>query len=153
MTKQAKVDETILNLTTIAANLVVLAMKARNAHWNVIGPQFATMHVFFEERYEEIESAIDEVAERIRVLGAPAPGMLADFLHHATIKERPGSLQSAGRLLDELHTDFESLIATLRYYLRSVNGTEDLGTAEVLTGIMASMEKSAWMIQAHLESA
>ena len=53
-------------LQPVLANLSVIYTKTRNFHWNMTGPRFHTMHLFFEEQYKELGEAADEVAERIR---------------------------------------------------------------------------------------
>ena len=61
----------------------MLYTKTRNYHWNVVGMHFRDLHKLLEEQYEELEEAIDLVAERSRKLGAPALGTLKEFLDHA----------------------------------------------------------------------
>src|ERR1700730_7969380 len=61
-------------LTPLLADEYVLYTKTRNYHWNVVGPQFNDLHKFFEGQYEALDDFVDEVAERIRQLGAPSRG-------------------------------------------------------------------------------
>src|SRR6266542_1486993 len=72
------------------SDLYVLYTKTRNYHWNVVGMHFRDLHKLLEEQYEELEAAIDLVAERSRKLGMPALGTLREILAHATLKEDPG---------------------------------------------------------------
>src|SRR3546814_13961930 len=60
-------------LSRLLADSYTLYLKTHNFHWNVTGPQFNTLHAMFEEQYTELAAAVDEVAERIRALGEPAP--------------------------------------------------------------------------------
>ena len=131
------------------ANLVVLSMKIRNAHWNVTGPDFHSMHAFFETLYEVIERDVDEVAERIRALGSPAPGHLGELIATATLKERPGSLEASGVLLNELLADYETLVVGLRHDIRASGDLDDPTTTDLLTGLLAQFEKAVWTIRSH----
>lgn len=56
------------------ADTYTLYLKTHNFHWNVMGPMFQTLHLMFEQQYNELALAVDLVAERIRALGHPAPG-------------------------------------------------------------------------------
>ena len=60
-------------LQVVLANLNVIYVRTRNYHWNITGPRFHTLHLFLEEQYKELGEAADEVAERIRTLGAFLP--------------------------------------------------------------------------------
>src|ERR1700679_3999759 len=84
--RQAVADE----LAHILADEFVLYTKTRNAHWNVEGPDFHSMHLFFETQYEQLDDFMDSVAERIRTIGHYAPATLKSFLDltHLTEKTR-----------------------------------------------------------------
>lgn len=140
------INSSVPLLTKILANLVVLSMKTRNAHWNVVGHDFRPMHAFFEELYNDIDPAIDAVAERIRAIGEPAPGQLAALLSLATLKEQPSLLQPALELVAELLKDYISVIAELRQDIQASESSHDIGTASLLSDLLRKFEKSAWML-------
>lgn len=60
-------------LSRLLSDTYVLYLKTHNFHWNVTGPMFRTLHLMFEEQYNELALAVDSIAERIRALGFPAP--------------------------------------------------------------------------------
>ena len=64
----------IEQLEVLLASSYTLYLKTHNFHWNVKGPMFTTLHTLFETQYTELATAVDEIAERIRALGAMAPG-------------------------------------------------------------------------------
>ena len=66
-------------LDVLLPDEVLLYIKTRNFHWNVVSPSFSEMHKFFEEQYEALDEIFDDVAERIRALGGRAPGSMADL--------------------------------------------------------------------------
>src|SRR4028119_167 len=72
------------------ADTYTLYLKTHNFHWNVTGPMFQTLHTMFEQQYTELALAVDDVAERIRSLGFPAPGTYSDYAQLSSIAETPG---------------------------------------------------------------
>ena len=134
------------------SDLFVLYTKTRNYHWNVVGEHFRDLHKLLEEQYEQLEEAIDLVAERSRQLGAPALGTLKEFLDHASLKEQPGDYPDAFTMLSNLCGDHESVIKWLR---KSVDDCDekyhDMGTNDFLIGLLQEHEKMAWMLRAYLE--
>src|ERR1700749_5003906 len=74
-------------LSRMLADTYVLYLKTHNYHWNVTGPMFQTLHLMFEQQYNELWLAVDLVAERIRTLGHVAPGTYKAFAKLASIKE------------------------------------------------------------------
>ena len=146
------------NLTTVAHELsciladeFLLYVKTRDAHWNVEGPDFHSMHLFFEKQYHELEEIIDEVAERIRMLGHYAPATLEQYLQltHLTEESREKN-NSEGyiRLLLEAH---ESIIMHLRGNVDRFDEMEDKGSSDFITSLIETHEKMAWMLRAHLQ--
>ncbi|MEK9662650.1 MAG: ferritin-like domain-containing protein, partial [Alphaproteobacteria bacterium] len=61
-------------LARLLADTYTLYLKTHYYHWNVTGPMFNTLHLMFEQQYNELALAVDEIAERIRALGVFAPG-------------------------------------------------------------------------------
>lgn len=146
--RQSEVD--LLNARL--SDLVVLYFKTRKYHWNVVGMHFAELHEFFEEQYDQIAEAMDEVAERARQLGGIAVGTLAEFSKLASLKEQPGVNPSAEQMIRDLLDDHEAIIRQLRADVDLTAETyEDAGTSDFLTGLMEAHEKMAWMLRAHLE--
>src|SRR5436190_10522724 len=77
-------------LSRLLADTYTLYLKTHNFHWSVTGPMFQTLHLMFEQQYNELALAVDAIAERIRALGLPAPGTYAAFAASTSIKEEPG---------------------------------------------------------------
>jgi starvation-inducible DNA-binding protein len=142
---------TILNL--VLADECLLYTKTRNCHWNVTGPAFQQLHKLFEQQYDQLSELIDEVAERVRMLGGRAMGTMAEFLQHTRLKEEPGKPPaSATRMIGQLLEDHEAVIRTLRGDLEACQVEyRDGGSADFLTGLMKRHEKMAWMLRAHLD--
>jgi len=139
-------------LAKLLADEFVLYTKTRNAHWNVEGPDFHAMHLFFESQYEALDEAMDSVAERIRKIGHYAPATLKSFLqltHLAELTER--SNDSLG-FIRELVEDHESIIEFIRGNIKPfADDYGDAGTSDFITGLMEEHETMAWMLRSHLK--
>ena len=138
-------------LNTTLSDEVMLYVKTRNYHWNVVGSDFGELHKFFEGQYEQIEDFMDDTAERARALGGHALGTLAEFLKKARLKETPGRYPKAQGMITDLLADHESLIQSMRKDLQTCQDKHgDAGTADFLTGLMEQHEKIAWMLRSYL---
>jgi starvation-inducible DNA-binding protein len=139
-------------LNTLLADEHIVYMKLRNYHWNVVGPQFASLHKLFEQQYEEVKLVSDEIAERARMLGKTAVGTLAKMLDLTRLEEAPNdSLDAAGMIADLLKTN-EALIRYLRDDITAVTDTYgDEGTADLLIATLRMHEKMAWMLRSLLD--
>ncbi|MBP7556926.1 MAG: DNA starvation/stationary phase protection protein [Chitinophagaceae bacterium] len=138
-------------LNGVLADEFVLYTKTRNAHWNVEGPDFHDKHKFFEGQYEQLDDMMDDVAERIRVLGHYAPATLKVYLELTHLSEQSGSPNTSMGFIKELLDDHESIIERLREHINQfANEYKDLGTSDFITGLMETHEKMAWMLRAHL---
>ena len=138
-------------LNGILADEFLLYTKTRNAHWNVEGPDFHSMHLFFESQYEKLDDIMDEVAERIRTLGHYAPATLKDFLKLTHLTEQMREKNDSIGFIRELLADHETIIVAMRENIdRFANEYKDAGTSDFITGLMEEHEKMAWMLRAHL---
>lgn len=148
-------EEARQKITNILAQLVadefVLFTKTRNAHYNVEGIDFHSMHLFFETQYGELEEKIDAVAERIRHLGHYAPSTLKDYLKltHLT-EERNNEGNDSASWIKDLTKDHEAIIIFIRENIEAIEELNDAGTADFLIGLMEQHEKAAWMLRAHI---
>jgi starvation-inducible DNA-binding protein len=139
-------------LGRLLADEHVLYMRLRNYHWNVVGMAFGPLHALFQEQYEALADDIDEVAERIRMLGPTVPGTLTEMLQLTSLAERPGDLPDDRGMVAQLVTDHEAIIRHLRKDIRACDEQyDDMGTSDYLTGLMEKHEKLAWLLRAHLE--
>ncbi len=79
-------NEIVAALERVLADTYTLYLKTHNFHWNVTGPKFNDLHAMFMTQYVEMWNAVDLVAERIRSLGAFAPGSYKDFARLSSIE-------------------------------------------------------------------
>ena len=134
------------------ADFYLLIIKTKKYHWDVIGPQFRTLHELWEEQYEKLSMNIDETAERVRSLGGYPLGTAAGFMEYSTIKEHPNDLPDANEMVARLVQDHEQIIRNLREDVdKSGEEYHDEGTADFLTELMEQHEEMAWMLRSFLE--
>ena len=144
--RQAVADQ----LAKLLADEFVLYTKTRNAHWNIEGPDFHSMHIFFEGQYQQLDELMDSVAERIRKIGHYAPGTLTQVLQLTQLTEQEQGKNDSLGFIKELLEDHESIIEFLRGKINPFAETyKDLGTSDYITGLMEKHEEMAWMLRAH----
>lgn len=139
-------------LTKVLANANVLYTKTRNYHWNVVSSDFKELHQLFQDQYEQLAEAIDEIAERIRILGSKAIGTHQEFTQHATLKEFPGEYPDAKTMVHNLLNDHESLIREMREDVKKCEDDfGDKSTADFISQMQQAHEKNAWMLRSYLQ--
>lgn len=146
----AKNHKTPELLKKLLADYALLALKTQNFHWNVTGANFSSLHALFEQQYTDLAAAMDEIAERVRTLGHPAPGSFAEFLALATLKEAGAGKLKASAMVQALHDDHLALAKALKRAISTSSEEGDEVTADLLTGRVAIHEKNAWMLASSL---
>jgi starvation-inducible DNA-binding protein len=136
-------------LSRLLADTYTLYLKTHNFHWNVTGPMFQTLHLMFEQQYNELALAVDLIAERIRALGFPAPGTYQAFAKLSSIDEEDG-VPEAEDMIRKLVEGQEAVVRTARSIFPAVERAQDEPTADLLTQRMQVHEKTAWMLRSLL---
>lgn len=130
----------------------LLLIKTKKFHWDVVGPQFRSLHQMWEEQYQALTETIDQVAERIRTLGGYPVGTAEGFLKYGSIKEQSNNIPQATEMVAQLVDDHELVIRNLREHVDSCSEEfHDEGTADFLTGLMEGHEQMAWMLRSFIE--
>ncbi len=146
-----KVVDLVDHLNILLANYQVHYQKLRGCHWNVKGNDFFTLHVKFEELYNNAQLTIDELAERILTLGKSPYSTYADYIKVAEIKEIETEKMSAQKMVEAILEDFMKLIEIERDVIENAAETaNDEGTADMVIGFMKFKEKTSWMLRAWL---
>jgi len=149
MTKQQN-PAVVDGLNVLLATSYALYLKTHNYHWNVTGPMFTTLHTLFETQYTELAIAVDEIAERIRSLGAFAPGSFTAFAKLSTVAEENGRPE-AKDMIRVLTADQEAVSDAARQVIKAAEAAGDQATADLGTRRLDVHEKNAWMLRSHLE--
>lgn len=149
--KQINSDSARL-LKPAVADLFVLYVKARNYHWNVIGNQFFGLHAQFEKLYDELAEDIDVLAERLRTLGAYAPGSMSEFLKLASLKEESeGNYPEQMKMVENIVNDLEAIVDNLKTIAAKFQSDyKDEISAGIIYPIVEKYEKLLWMLNSSL---
>lgn len=153
MAKSAVLDrgnaqQVIQGLSQTLADTFTITLLTKNFHWNVIDYRFAMLHKFFDEQYEELDEAIDEIAERIRMLKGRTPASMHEYIAMTTIQENDKDL-TGDEMIAQLLRAHEKIIKHLRPLIEESQKLGDEGTGDLYIQRLRSHEKMAWMLRAH----
>jgi starvation-inducible DNA-binding protein len=130
----------------------LVLIKTKKYHWDVVGPQFRSLHMLWDEQYAALSANVDAIAERVRALGGYPVGTAKGFLSYASVQEHGGDVPTAHAMVQNLLTDHELIIRNLRGHIdQSQEKFGDAGTADFLTGLMEQHEEIAWMLRSFIE--
>jgi starvation-inducible DNA-binding protein len=138
------------SLCEVLAGTYALQLQTQHAHWNVQGPLFDSLHKLFQTQYEEMQLAVDELAERIRVMGEVAPGTFSEFLKLSPVKQKT-NFKNAQDFVEFLMNGHETMIGACKKSVKVCEKAADEATADLLTERIASHGKVSWMLRATLQ--
>jgi starvation-inducible DNA-binding protein len=144
------VSPVVESLNQLLSDSYVLMANTHYAHWNVEGPGFFTLHKAFQEQYEELFEAIDEIAERVRALDAYALGGLRQFAKQSGIDDLSTPL-AAKDYVAALVLAHEKTIADAVTLRDRAGEANDLETQDLAIGRIQSHQKAAWMLKSYLK--
>lgn len=126
--------------------------QAKQAHWNVKGPQFYQLHELFDELAEQLQKYTDMIAERATALGGTAHGTVRMAADASRLAEYPldpgGSMQHVEALAER----FAALCASTRAAIKAAEDEDDVTTADLFTELSRGLDKSLWFLEAHLQA-
>ena len=137
-----KVSDELQNLL---ADFQVYYTNLRGFHWNIKGPRFFQLHEAFEKMYDEVSDQIDEIAERILMLGETPMHNFSDYLKNNEIKET-GVVANGDEAIKLILDYLKTLIAKERKILEMAADANDEGTVAVLSDYILGQEKTVWML-------
>ena len=138
-------------LGRLLADTWVLYGKTHGFHWNVTGPMFTSLHGMFDTQYNELWDSLDEIAERIRALGIPAPVGDSKLTKLATSSEAdfiPAAMERVAQLM----ADHEAVARTARSVFEIADAANDQPSADLLTQRLQVHEKTAWMLRSLIQN-
>jgi starvation-inducible DNA-binding protein len=138
------------HLTRVLSDTYLLGIKTHGYHWNVTGPLFPQLHAEFGAQYEELFTAADDVAERIRALDFPAPGGTAAFQKNSVVKESSGHPKASAMVADLLKTH-EAVRERIDAAREHANEIGDSATEDLMIGRLRVHDKTIWMLRSQVE--
>ena len=139
--------ELIDNMKTVLADTFTMYIKAHGYHWNVIGSDFPQLHEFFQDLYEELHGATDDIAEQIRQIDAFAPGTLQRMKELSGVAE-DDKIPVAANMITNLITANEVLLTVLMTAYKQAETDEEFGLANFLQDRMSAHKMHGWMLKA-----
>lgn len=133
-----------LNVTL--ANLLALYLKTKNFHWHVSGPHFRDYHLLLDDQATDIFNAVDEIAERVRKIGATTLRSIGDVTRHQTLKDNDAEFVAARDMLLELREDNLRLVEDLRAAKQLADDAKDNATSALIDEWTDQAEKRVWFL-------
>jgi starvation-inducible DNA-binding protein len=139
-------------LNQILADTLDLYSHAKQAHWNVRGPNFAGLHGLFDAIAEQADGHADLIAERAVQLGAHAKGTVDHAAAASTLPPFGGETSAWRPLTDRLAISVSCTAQAVRTAISAAEKAGDAGTADLFTQVSRDLDKSLWMLEAHLDA-
>jgi starvation-inducible DNA-binding protein len=132
-------------LGSVLVDLLDLNLSLKQAHWNVRGINFYSLHAFFDALASQVSELVDLVAERIVQLGFPAQGGVEDIMQGSHLAQF--ELGSADKMLNQLSQFYVGVLKTVRALIDELSF--DPVTVDILTEVARSLEKQLWQLSVH----
>src|SRR6202012_4755980 len=133
-------------LNGLVADNYALYTKTKNFHWHVSGPHFRDYHLLFDDQAPERCAALDDLAERVRKLGARTIHSIGEIAKRQSIKDNDKDFVSPGDMLRELMEDNKTVIRRMRAAHEVADKHEDIATASILENFIDQAEKRNWFL-------
>ena len=134
------------------ADLIDLQLQAKQAHWNVKGPNFIALHKLFDDVAEEVEEYIDTAAERVVALGGTAEGTVAVVGQRTKLPAYPLDITNGRDHVEAFSTALAAAGKAVRAAIDRATELGDADTSDLLTGVSRGLDKSLWFVEAHLQA-
>ena len=134
------------------ADVIDLQMQLKQAHWNVKGPHFIGLHELFDKIAEEVESYVDEIAERIVQLGGIAQGTVRAAAARSRLDEYPLTIADGAAHVEAVAKALSTFGREARVSIDEANALFDADTADLFTEVSRGIDKWLWFVEAHSQS-
>jgi starvation-inducible DNA-binding protein len=129
-----------------------LQTQVKQAHWNVKGPNFISLHLLFDKINDDVEEYVDEIAERAVQLGGVAEGTARMVARRSSLAEYPATAADGRGHVEALSSALAALGAAARKAIDQSNDLGDLDTADLFTEVSRGIDKWLWFVEAHLQA-
>lgn len=134
------------------ADLIDLHSHAKQAHWNVKGPNFIALHELFDKVAEEVDGEADDVAERAVALGARAIGTVAAVAKASKLANYSLDINDGVAHVNALANSLAAAGKSVRSAIEEAAKIGDADTSDLFTGISRTLDKLLWMVEAHTQA-
>jgi starvation-inducible DNA-binding protein len=134
------------------ADCIDLRTQAKQAHWDVKGPNFSAPHELFDEINDAVEAYVDDIAERAVQLGGVAEGTARTVARRPSLREYPANAAGGRSHVDALSAALAAFGKSARKAIGETNDLGDLDTADLFTEVSRGIDKWLWFVEAHLQA-
>jgi len=145
-------EQMITLLNQHLADTFDLYSQAKQAHWNVKGPEFFQLHELFDKLADGVQEYVDLIAERVTALGGTAAGTVRMSAAASRLDEYPLDVSHGLSSVEALAGAYASLAETSREAIETAERSDDADTADLFTEVSRGLDKSLWFLEAHLQS-
>ena len=149
--KSARVELNAL-INQRLADVIDLQLQLKQAHWNVKGPHFIGLHELFDKIAEEVESYVDEIAERIVQLGGIAQGTVRVAAARSRLEEYPTAIADGLAHVEAVAKALSTFGREVRVSIDEANTLDDADTADLFTEVSRGIDKWLWFVEAHSQA-
>ena len=142
-------SQAVMLLNQQLADALDLHLQAKQAHWNVKGPNFIALHELFDEVEEALEEYADDLAERAVALGGTAFGTARVTARASRLAEYPLAITSGAAHVNALSGALAAFAASVRGAIDAAAAFGDAATADLFTGVCRGVDKLLWKLEAH----
>lgn len=136
-------------LNQLLADYQIFYQNLRGMHWNVKGAMFFMLHEKFEEYYNEAAETIDEIAERIVMLGGKPLDTFSQYLNHTSLREVE-NVSDGKEAIGVVLSNSNDLLKQFKDIIKAAGETGDEGTVALMSDLISSAEKRSWMLSSVL---
>lgn len=148
---EAACKESVENLNQILADTITLRDLYKKHHWQITGPTFYQLHLLFDKHAEEQSTLVDQVAERIQLLGGVSVAMAADVAETTMIPRPPKGREEPAAQISRLLHAHEIVLKEARSMARRAADAGDDGTNDLLvSNVIRTGELQAWFVAEHV---
>jgi len=142
-------SEVVRLLNARLADVIDLQTLCKQAHWNVRGPQFISLHKLFDDVYEAVGDYADLIAERVVQLGGTAEGTARVAAQRSTLNDYPLTLTRGNEHVAALSDVLAQFGRGARLAIEEMNDLQDAGSADIFTEISRGIDKWLWFVEVH----
>lgn len=133
-------------------DLVALSLRLKQAHWNLRGARFKSIHEQLDEILVDVRAAVDDVAERVVTIGGVADGRPSKVAEAATFDAFPAGELDVQQAVELCSDDLATVVQRGRA-LQPQLATGDPVSEDLVLGVLGALEKHHWMLRSQGESA
>jgi starvation-inducible DNA-binding protein len=151
LSEKVRVDAVRL-LNARLADAIDLQTQVKQAHWNVKGPHFISLHKLFDEINEAVEEYVDEIAERAVELGGNVEGTARSVAKRSTLSEYPLQISTGKDHVSALAHALSTFGKNVRQAISDSDRIGDADTTDLFTEISRGTDKWLWFVEAHMQA-